>query len=453
MMKKMFKFDFFVKHIKVLRNNQGFIKYFRNSSWMFAEQGVKVVSAVFVGIYIARYLGPEQFGLLSYAIAIVAVFAAISRLGMESILVRELVVHPETKEQYIGTAFGLMLIASILGVVIIAVIIGLLEDDLQTKIYIWIISVGLMLQTLLVIDYAFQAQVKAKYSSIAKSIALSLSALIKIILVVYQSDLLLIVLSYVLDHVLIAISLVIIHLIKRQPSFLFVFNTKLIKPLLRSAWPMVMSAVAIILYMRIDQIMIKNMLGSEQLGLYSAMTRIYEGWIMMPVILSASLLPAIVKMKSISQVQYEKRMTLLFSFVFWPSIVIAIITTLFSDVIIKLTFGSEYASASLVLVIIMWSSSFAALGSVTYRYLVAENMEKKIAVRTFVALVVNVGLNLILIPVYGIEGAAVATLVCIITANYLIDYFDNELKLLIGIKNQAIFFGLINASNSKIVKF
>lgn len=414
------------------------MKYFRNTSWMFAEQGVKIVSAVFVGIYIARYLGPEQFGLLSYAIAVVAVLAAITRLGMDSILVRELVVHPEDKQQYIGTAFGLMLIASIIGVVIVAGVIGLIESDPQTKIYIWIISVGLIFQTLLVIDYAFQSQVKAKYSSIAKSVALSLSALIKICLVIFHADLLLFVLSYAFDHVLIALSLLIMYLTKQQPSFLFIFNAKLVKPLLKSAWPMVMSAVSIILYMRIDQIMIKNMLDSEQVGLYAAMTRVYEGWIMIPVILCASLLPAIVKMKSISQIQYEKRLILLFSIVFWLSMIVAVITALFSDVIINLTFGSEYAAASSVLVVIMWSSSFAALGSVTYRYLIAENMEKKIAVRTFVALAVNVTLNFILIPLYGIEGAAVATLVCIITANYLIDYLDSDLKQLIGIKNNAL---------------
>lgn len=428
--------------IGTLRKNQGFMKYFHNTSWMFVEQGFKVFSAIFVGIYIARYLGPEQFGLLSYAIAIVAIFMAISRLGMESILVRELVNHPEEKRQYMGTAFSLMLIAAILGVGLIAGIVGLIESDPQTKLYILIISIGLIFQTFLVIDYGFQAQVKAKYSSVAKSIALILGAVIKIFLVIFQADLLLFVFSYAFDYVLIAILLLAMHLKKRQPSFLFVFNVQLIKPLLKSAWPMVMSAVAIILYMRIDQIMIKNMLDSEQLGLYAAMTRIYEGWIMIPVILSVSLLPAIVKSKSLSQTEYEKRMTLLFSLVFWISIAAAGITALFSEVIIKLTFGLEYMPASSVFVIIMWSASFAALGSVSLRYLVAENMEKKIVIRTVVALIVNVLLNLILIPVYGIEGAAIATLICIITANYLIDYLDSDLKQLIRIKNRAILFRL-----------
>ena len=425
-----------------LRNNQNIMRYFHNTSWMFAEQGVKIISAIFVGIYVARYLGPIQFGLLSYAIAIVAVFMALSRLGMESILVRELVVHPEEIRQYLGTAFSLMLIAAIIGVGFISGIIHLFENDPDTKVYIWIISIGLIFQTFLVIDYSFQSQVKAKYSSIAKSMAFTLGALIKIYLVLIQADLLLLVISYAFDYVLIALFLIIMHIKKRQLNFLLVFNFHLIKPLLKSAWPMVMSALAIILYMRTDQIMIKNMLDAEQLGLYAAMTRIYEGWIMIPVILSASLLPAIVKAKSLSLVKYQQGLTFLFALVFWSGIVVAVITTFFSKVIIEVTFGMAYLPASQVFVIIMWSAAFAALGSVTLRYLVAEKMEKKIAIRTVVALTINLALNFLLIPIYGINGAAVATLICIVSANYLIDYLDSDLKQLLTLKNKAIFFGL-----------
>jgi len=159
-----------IRKLNALRKNQSFMKYFNNTSWMFVEQGIKVVSAVFVGIYIARYLGPEQFGLLSYAIAIVAIFMAISRLGMESILVRELVNQPEKMRQYMGTAFSLMFIAAILGIGFISGIVSLTESDPQTKLYIWIISIGLIFQTFLeqfglidqVVVQHFAGQVLAK---------------------------------------------------------------------------------------------------------------------------------------------------------------------------------------------------------------------------------------------------------------------------------------------------
>ena len=438
-----------IKGLLALRHNQGFLRYFHNTSWMFVEQGVKIVSSLFVGIYVARYLGPEGFGVLSYAIAVVGIFMALSRLGMESILVRELVSHPEQRRQYLGTSFGLMLISAVVCMFSVGAIVTWFEADLQVRLYIVIISIGLLFQSFLVIDYAFQSQIKAKYSSVSKSISLIISSGIKIYFVLIQADLLLFVIAYALDQALIALSLVTLHIKMRQPNFLFSFDIRLVKPLLKSSWPMVVSAVAIMLYMRVDQIMIENILNSEQLGLYAAMTRIYEGWVMVPVILCASLLPAIVKSKDLPGEQYEKRLTYLFAAVFWSSTLVAVFTTIFREETVRYTFGDEYVAASSVLVIIMWSAAFAALGSVTLRYLVAEKMEKKIIYRTTTALIINIVLNLVLIPVYGIEGAAIATLICIITANYLIDFFDADLKRLVSIKNQVIWLGLFSIINTK----
>lgn len=427
------------------------MKYFVNTSWMFAEYALKIISAIFVGIYVARYLGPERFGVLSYAIAVVSIFMALSRLGMESILVREIVNHPIEKQQYMGTAFSLMLIAAIIGVGLVTGIISMFENDFQTKLYVWIISIGLLFQTFLVVDYAFQAQVQAKFSSIAKSIALAFSAIIKIYLVLIQADLLLFAVAYVLDQALIASFLIVMYIKKQQPSFLFILNIQLIKPLLKSAWPIVLSALGGILYMRVDQVMIKNLLDAEQLGIYAAATKIYEGWIIIPYVLSISLLPAILKLKSGSPVEYEKNLIRLFALVFWVGVIVAIITTLFADLIIKCTFGAAYSDSVTVLIIVMWTAAFTAIGSVTARYLTIENMEKKIAFRTTVALVINVALNIILIPIYGIEGAAIATLVCIVTANYLVDYTDKQLKPLISIKNRAIVFGMATLIKRKTI--
>lgn len=405
---------------------------------MIAEYMLKIISAIFVSIYVARYLGPEQFGILSYAVAIVAVFMVISRLGMESILVRDLARFQKQAQAFMGTAFSLMFISAVVGVLILSVLVFFFESDPFTKIYIWVIAISLVFQPFLVVDYSFQAQVKAKYSSIAKSIALAIGAMVKIYLVWIQADLFFIALAHVFDHFVNAVILCVTYIIQKQPNFLFVFDKGLIKPLLKSAWPMVLAAVSSILYMRIDQIMIKNMLDSHQLGLYAAATKIYEGWIIVPYVISISLLPAIVKLKSHSQDAYEASLTKLFALVFWSGIMVAIISTLLGVSIIRLTFGHEFAEASSVFSIVMWTAAFTALGSVTARYLTVESMEKKIAIRTLFALVINVLMNLFLIPVYGIEGAAIATLITIICANYFINYTDKELKQLLKICNDAI---------------
>lgn len=407
-----------------------------------AEYALKIISAIFVTIYVARYLGPESFGVLSYALAIVAIFMAISRLGMESILVRDYARHPEQVKAYMGTAFSLMFAAAITGMVILSTLIYFFEGNPQNKLYIWVISTGLIFQAFLVVDYGFQAQVQAKYSSIAKSLALGIGSIIKIYLVGIQADLLLFAIAFALDYVIIAAMLFTTHIIKKQPEFLFVFDRHLVKPLLKSSWPMVLSAVGAMLYMRIDQIMIKNMLDAHQLGLYAAATKIYEGWIIVPYVLSISLLPAIVALKSASSEKYEANLVKLFALVFWSGIIAAVIATLGGDWVIRLTFGKAFAGSSTVLAIVMWTAAFTALGAVSARYLTVEGMEKKIAIRTFVALVVNVLLNLILIPNYGIEGAATATLITILIANYFINYTDKDLKQLLKLCDNAILFKL-----------
>jgi O-antigen/teichoic acid export membrane protein len=424
--------------LKEFFRNEAFMKYFKNSSWMMVEYGLKIISAIFVTIYVARYLGPEEFGLLSYALAIVAVFMAISRLGMESILVRDLAKYPLQVKSYMATAFGLMIVAAVVGLVILCTLMYFFESDTQTKVYVCIIAIGLLFQTLLVVDYSFQAQIQAKYSSIAKSTALGVSSLIKLYLVWAQADLLFFAIAYAIEHAVIGMFLMLMHFYRKQSSFFTGFNVALIKPLLKSSWPMVLASLSTILYMRIDQIMIKNILNSYELGLYSAAARLYEGWIIVPYVLTMSLLPVIVSLKNASEDKYYQGLSKMFALVFWVSVLVAVIFYVFSEEIVLIIFGKDYLEMQKPLVILMWSSAFASLGFVSARYFTVEHLEKKIFIRTFVALILNIILNFILIPVYGIEGAAFSTLVSVFVSNYVLDFIDPVLRQQLRMKNKAL---------------
>jgi len=424
--------------LKKLKQNACVVLYLKNSAWMMAEYAFKVLAAIFVTIYVARYLGPVDFGLLSYALAVVAISMAVSRLGMESILVRELSRFPGHRQAYMATAFFLMIFSAVVVFSSLAVAMYLFESDGDTRLYVWVMSIGIIFQSWLLIDYNFQSQVKAKYSSVAKSAAMCFGSVIKLVLVFMQADLLAFVVAFALDHFFIAFFLVCVHLKQRQPNFLKGCDFKLVRPLLKSAWPMVLAALGVALYMKIDQLMIKNMLGDEQLGFYSAATRIYDGWIIVPFVLSLSLLPAIVKLKKGNDKKYERNMVLLFSLLFWMGVFAAIIASFFGDQVIRLTFGAEFLPSAEVLGTVMWAAAFAALGTASARYLTVEGMEKKIAIRTFLGLVLNASLNFYLIPRCGIQGAAYATLITMLFANYLINYFDSGLGQLVRICNQAI---------------
>jgi len=425
--------------LKPLVQNTSLMAYFKNSAWMIAEYVLKIVSGIFVIIYMARFLGPNQFGMLSYVLAIVAIVKAISKLGMDGILVRDLAKHPNQVKAYMSTAFGLMTLASVLGLILISALVYFFESDDQLKLYIWIIAASILFQAFLVIDFNFQAQLKSKYGFMAKSIAFGISSLVKIYLVLIKAELLLFVISYVFDAVLVALMLMATHIYTKQSRFTLTMRSELIRPLLKSAWPMVVSAVSAILYMRIDQVMIKNMLDANQLGLYASSAKIFEGWIMLSYIVSVSLLPAIIKLKTHSAVVYERSLTSLYRMLVGLGLLFAFITIFCSDFLISYSFGPQFLEAKYSLIILMLAAPFIALRTLSVRYMIAEGYESKIASRTIITLVINVILNLILIPLFGIEGAAFSTLTSLFIGAYLINYLDSDLSQLRRICNNSFF--------------
>jgi len=406
---------------------------------MMAEQLLRILSGVFVGIYIARYLGPEEFGVLSYVLAISTFIIAISRLGMDAILVRELVSHPEKKQTLMGTAFWMMFITAIVCSSIVAAVVWSIGELPAVKLYASIISISAIFASALVVDYCFQSEVRANVSATCKSITLLLMSFVKLYLIYIQADLVWFVYAFLMDHAVLAVIFLLAAGQQGRAGFVKCFCWEDAKSMLVSAWPLVLGAVSIQIYMRIDQIMIRNMLGLNDVGLYSAAVRIYEAWAIVIAILTVSLLPAIVKLKQGDEKNYHKRMTQLFSLVIWISVGAALFVSIVSEHLMVFAFGGEYRASAPVVDIIMWTAVFAAMGSVSARYFNVERMERKFAVRTALAAVLNVGLNFMLIPLYGIKGAALSTLICTFFANYLMDWFDKDLITLLNIKHRAIF--------------
>lgn len=413
--------------------------YLFNSFWMMAEQILRIISGVFIGIYIARYLGPEQYGVLSYVLAFATFMMAIARLGMDAILIREIVSNPEEKYLLMGTAFWLMTVVALVCFASACGFIWLSSESTSIKIYAIIIVSGMIFTSCSVMDFYFQSQVQAKYSAICKAIALFLTSVLKIYLICVGADLSWFVLAFLMDYAVLGIIFIAAGTLDNKCRFLKCFSGTKARQMLRSAWPLVLGAIAIQVYMRIDQLMIRSMLGLHEVGIYSAAVRIYEAWVIVTAIITVSLLPAIVKLKQGDEVVYHKRMTQLFRLVIWLSIFAAATVCLISETLTVMAFGEAYRASAPVVDIVMWTAVFAAMGSVSARYFNVENMEKKFALRTALAAILNVGLNFLLIPLYGIKGAAIATLICTFFANYMMDWFDRDLKLLLKIKHRAVF--------------
>ena len=194
------------------------MRYFQNTSWMMGERFLRIIAGLFVGVWVARYLGPEKFGLFSYVLAFTSLFGGIAKLGLDSIMVRELVSHPENRDTYLGTAFWLKVIGAFIVMGLIAAIVPFTSNDDTTNLFIFIIAAGLVFQSFEVVEFYFQAQVLAKIVSICKVIQLALSSVIKIYLVLNEAELIYFVLVTAFDALSLAASYFIAYKIRKYPA-------------------------------------------------------------------------------------------------------------------------------------------------------------------------------------------------------------------------------------------
>ena len=406
---------------------------------MFSEQVLRIVAGLLVGIYVARYLGPEQFGVYSYAAAFVVLFGAIARMGLDGIVVRDLVNHSEERDVYLGTAFWLKLIGALLTLGLLAIAVKFIGNDATTNLYIFIIASGLVFQSFEVVDSYFQSKALSKYVSIAKLIQLALSSVLKLYFVFIQADLFWFVLVSLVDQISLALSLAFAYWRQKIGSFFGCFDLGTAKAMFRNCWPLILSGIAITIYIRIDQIMIKEMLGEREVGLYSAAVKLSEAWYFVPVIITSSLFPAIVNAKKISQELYHQRLQWLCTLMAWLAIAVALPMTFLADPVVSLLYGQHYREAGSVLMIHIWGAVFVFLGVSSGVFFTVENYTKKSFYRTALGAVSNVLFNLALIPRYGINGAAMATVLSQFIANFLYDLFDSSIRNLLIIKARALF--------------
>ena len=407
-----------ISKLKSLKDHQGFMKYFKNTSWLFAEKILRMVVGLFVGIWVARYLGPEQFGLLSYAMSFVGLFTAFATLGLGGIVVRELVKDESRSDELIGTAFWLKLFGAFAVLLILAIAVNFTSNDTYTNTLVFIIASATIFQSFNVVDMYFQSKVMSKYVVYANIISLLLSSIVKVVLILIEAPLLAFAWVILFDSFVLACGFIYFYIRTRHSeldseSFIkgLIFKKETAIALLKDSWPLILSGIVISIYMKIDQIMIKEMLGSEAVGQYAAAVRLSEAWYFIPMVISASLFPAIINAKKVSEELYYARLQKLYDLMVWMAIAITIPITFLSDWVVELLYGGQYNEAGGVLMIHIWAGVFVFLGVASSKWFVTENLQKYSFHRTLVGAVINVVLNFILIPKYSIYGAAFATLI------------------------------------------
>ncbi len=403
------------------------------------EKVIRMVVGLFIGVWVARYLGPEQFGLFSYAQSFVGLFIAISTLGLDAIVMRELIKNESRSAEIIGTAFWMKFFGAFAVLLVLAIAVNFTSNDTYTNTLVFIIASATIFQSFNVVDFYFQSKVMSKYVVYANMITLFISSIIKIVLLLNEAPLIAFVWVVLFDNVILACGLIFFFLKNSKFKIQNLkFNKLLAVDLLRDSWPLMFSTFIVSIYSQLDQVMLKNMVDSTEVGQYAAAMRLNSVFAFLPGVILASITPAIVSAKQKSEALFLNRLQSLYDLIVLYGIIAVIFILFFADYIIGITFGVEYNESALILKIVVFSNIFAYLGAASSRWYINSGFEKKILYRNLFGVIFNIAGNIILIPYYGAVGAAITTILAQVSANFIFDYFDKKTRIVFTQKRDAL---------------
>jgi O-antigen/teichoic acid export membrane protein len=405
------------------------VKIVDNMGWLFFDKVLRMGVGLLVGVWVARYLGPKEFGLFSFASAFVGMFGAVAGLGLQSIVVRDIVRDPTCKEETLGTAAVLQFLAGLLTYgCLLGTIFMLRPEDTLAKLLVAILGSIMLFRFSDVALYWFESQVLSKYIVWVQNGCFLIFAAMKVGLIVSNTPLFAFAWATVAEALIVAL-LVFFMLGLRGPKLQQLrFSLLRSKTLLVDSWPLLLSGMAIMVYMKIDQIMLGQMLGDDAVGIYSAAVRISEVWYFIPMMIVASVFPAILEAKKRDETQYLQRLQRLYDLMVWLSVAIALPMTFISTPIVVALFGAAYAESGPVLAIHIWTSVFVFLGVASSQWFVAEDRQVLSFQRTLLGAVINIALNYILIPKFEVLGAAYATVLAQASVCLFYDLLQKETR-------------------------
>jgi len=418
-----------------------------NFSWLVGDKLIRMVVNLGVSVLVARYLGPEQLGYWNYLLSFTLFFTVFSNLGLESIVPRELVKHPDSVEKILSTVFRLKFLGGLLGFVLsIVVFVWYKGSGVEILLPLSLIASLMIFQSLEVFDYFFKAKLEAKYTIYARNISFAILTLFKLGLVYFDAPLIYFFPINGLE-ILIGGLMVYIYFKRKGGAFsLSAWDSVTARALLRDSLPMAISGLLVLIYMRIDQVMVTDMVGERANGIYSTGVRLIEVLYFIPIALGESFFPGLVYAREQSKGRYEKNLLSFYGIMTYVGIFFTIAVTLVAIPLMDFLFGEEYLGSGHVLLVYGLTLYSTFVGIAVSKFLMAENFLKIILYRSIFGVLINVGLNLVLIPKYGYMGAAYASLISYyLVAFSLILFKDSrpQLALLLRAWNPRIIIAKI----------
>lgn len=397
-----------------------------------------LTASLIVGIAVARYLGPEMYGIIAFATAVYTLLVIIVSLGIDDIIMKDMLQHEERQGSIQGSALFVKSAAAFLvyGIIFIYFLINYSGEKLYS---VLIITGAVLFQPLSVFSCIFLINAQAKYTSLARMISYTLSSLLKIILIIFKAPVTYFAFAVFIDYAVLYLTVILMYKYKKYTVSGWHIDISYIKYILKSAVPLFAAVLFYTFYQKVTVIIISSMYSDYASGIYSAAARLTEIWYLVPAVLMTAFYPAVVKAKQISEEEYNKRIKTLFYVTTIPFILMAFFAALLSPFIIKILYGEKYIQSSIVLALTIWSVPFISFYIISSKWFILENKVKHLLLRSALSFILIIVLNYILGSIYYLEGFSLALLISSFISFFLTDLFFKDTRELFFIKLLSIF--------------
>jgi polysaccharide transporter, PST family len=391
-----------------------------NASWLMLERMVLLALGFVFNAWVVRYLGPTEYGRYSYALSFCAIASSFAALGMDSVVVREIARAPSTAGEILGTALVLRCFAGLVAWLSACAVIVPLRHDAPTRELVFVLGLNAVVMATGIFELWFQARIAARGLVVTRVAITVVTQLSRAALILAQCSVLAFAVLYVLSGALTSLAVYLLFARSAGAAIRLRWNSEWAQTMMREAWPMVVIAIGIAIYMKVDQVMLAAYAGDRQNGMYAPAAALSELWYFVPVAISASVFPVIVKaLDTLEPGDVERRLQAFYDAMATIGYAVALPTLLVADEIVAVLYGPEYADSGKVLRVHILSLAFVCVGIARGRYLIAKKLYSFTLLATLGGAVLNVILNAVWLPKYGAMGAAWATVLAYALANYL----------------------------------
>lgn len=388
-------------------------RFLGNTGWILFERVLHVLLTLVTTSLTLRYLGAGGSGMIDYGASYVTIFTILCKLGLDSILVNEIVKGEQAPGTLVGTTIGLRLLSALASVGVIAAVVALLKPGDTAILLIAVIqSLSLLLVAFDTIDFWFQSQLQSRYTALAKAIAFFAVCAFRLALIAVSADVYWFAFAGVVDALIIGVLLLVFY--RRTATDRLRFSWKAARYLLPLSAPFILSAVLITVYTQMDTIMLGSLAAGDTdvaVGIYNAAAKVCNMWVFVPLAIIDSARPMILSQKGKDEAAYQMRYRRLYAAVMWLGIAAAVGISLLSPWIIRIIAGEAFSASVPVLVVLIWARLFSVMGTTRGIWMVSERLGRYVVIFAAVGAAVNFALNVLLIPQMGVMGAAVATLI------------------------------------------